>query len=210
VPNLAALNVLQCQFYCQEIEQVSINTFNYLVTSVGPSPATDADAAATLSTLFAPDFKALVQNNGTYLGVLVRVRNILPLPSPAGSTNGTGAGTAGAVGLPRQSAGLLSFQTGFAGPGKRGRMYLPFPSVSDNQLDGGPSPGYVTKGETLGADLMGPVPISVGGRTATLEPVLWSKKEATYFSITSFHMSPSWATIRRRGSFGRPNSNPFA
>lgn len=206
---LALNDILSVQFYSQVAEQTAIMGFHYRVTTIGASAATDADAADALSTTMATPIKALLENNALYQGVQVRVLTHTPPPSPVLSAIGSAAGSAGAVGLPRQTAGLLSFQTGFAGPGRRGRMYVAFPAAADNVAGGSASAGYITRMQALAADLEGPINVAAGGRTATLTAVVFSRKLNTPFTIISSTTSNKWATQRRRGSFGRANTGPF-
>jgi hypothetical protein len=42
-----------------------------------------------------------------------------------------------------------------------------------------------------------------------LQFVHWSKKYATASPFAVFEASPKWATLRKRGSFGRANSSPI-
>lgn len=209
MPVLQVADIVQIQIFTQCVEQVSINSFHYRVVGVGAPPATDQDAADYLATLVAGDVKPLLQNNASYLGCGARIINSLPLPSQVLSANGAGVGTAGAVGLPRQSCGLISFKTGYAGPGHRGRMYVPFPAAADNGTGGTAIAGYVSKLDALAGTLMGPLLVSEGGRTATLDPVVWSRKLVTFFNIITYATTNRWATQRKRGSFGRANASPF-
>lgn len=209
---LAVGDVVQFQVWCTDAEQASVNSMHYEVIATGPTPATDLDAATEFDSLIETNYKQLIVNSATYNGVLARIKNRLPLPAPVTVNANAGAGTAGATGLPRQAAGLLSFHTSLAGARGRGRIYLPFPSTADNQGGGGVTAGYVTKLDALWSAIEGTVLVNSGGRTASLLFVVYHQKgtgSPATFPITSHVSSHGWATQKKRGSFGRANASPF-
>lgn len=206
-------NIIQLQAWCTDVEQASVNSYHYRCISVGPTPATDRDVTIAFDNAIAADYKALLVNSATYNGVVGRLKNVLPLPSPQLSNANTGAGTAGAVGIPRQASGLLSFKTDVAGARGRGRAYIPFPSTSDNAGGGGATAGYGTKLDNLWATLSSFVTVASGGRSCVMEFIIWHQKGSgspAEFPIISHVSSLAWATIKKRGSFGKANSSPFA
>ncbi len=201
---------LEVRTYCKDGEQGSVNTVFYRVNAI-TGTVTDEDCAVAFDSVIAPLIKARIYSGALYPGVTVRVANKLPLPVAALDNTHAGAGTAGAIGLPRQSSGLVDFRTALAGPGGRGRWYMPFPAADDNQAQGIPTNGYVTLMTTFGDALLAVVTIGavVGGGSADVELVLWSRKFARMTPILATYGSTSWATMKSRGSFGRPNSGPF-
>jgi len=207
---LSAGDRLEVRTYCQDGEQGSVNTVFYRIVAV-TGTVTDADAATAFDSVISGPLKNLLYDNAVYQGVAVRVANRLPLPVAALANGGAGAGNAGAIGLPRQTCGLLDFRTPIAGPGGRGRWYMPFPSASDNETFGVPKGSYVTDLSAFGAALLGVVLIGalVGGGSADVAFVLWSRKNAAMRAIDATFGSTRWATLRSRGSFGRANSGPF-
>lgn len=210
--NLAVGNILKFGIWTSDVEQAAVNTVYYHVFAVGGTPATDQDAVDAFSAAMAAAMKALLANGATYDGSQLRIQNVIPFPNVVISNSGNGAGSAGAVGLPRQTAGLCSWKTAFGGPGYRGRCYIPFPSASDNQAGGSPTAGYQTR---LG-DLVDAITlfssISVGGRTASVEFGVYHQRgpgSPSFAEVTTAIASGKWATIKKRGSFGRANTSPF-
>jgi hypothetical protein len=198
---------LECRMYCQDSEQVSVNTVYYRAGLPTGGNVTDQNVADVLSAIAASHLTILITNNATYLGTTVRVANKLPLPVAAESNIDAGVGTAGAIGLPRQTAGLLRFFTALAGPGGRGRLYIPFPAQGENESRGVPTAAYSTSVEALGTDLMGLTSVNgAGGASIPVTLVVWSRVHARMADVTDTRGSSKWATQKKRGSFGRPNA----
>lgn len=206
---LAPGDRLQFRIWCSDNEQASVNTVYYRVDSVTGASETDVAAAVFFDTQVAAAMKALLTTGVMYDGVQCRVANRLPLPVAQSGTVNAGVGTAGAPGLPRQSAGLLKFETDLAGPGARGRLYLPFPCAPDNETLGKPTAGYITRATALGTQLDNFTVIGSGPDTANVTWCVYSKVHARMQKITSFGVDLAWATMKKRGSFGRANVSPI-
>ena len=201
---------MEIRVFCQDGEQGSVNTVFYRVTGV-TGVVTDSDFAVAFDSVVSGDLKNMIYDNAVYQGVSARIANRLPLPVAALANGGAGNGNAGAIGLPRQTCGLLDFRTAIAGPGGRGRWFMPFPSASDNETFGVPKASYVSALSAFGATLLAVTLIGavVGGGSADVAFVLWSRKNAAMRAIDATFGSTRWATLRSRGSFGRANSGPF-
>lgn len=197
---------LECKLHCSDLEQGSTNTFYLEVLTTSGASTTDLDAAIFLDSTFSGDIKNFIADTANYNGFSVRVANELPLKIAQFANAGAGPGVAGAIGLPRQTSGLIQFRTDQAGPGGRGRLYMPFPPQSANQTLGQPIPAYVASLATFGSDIrtLPPITGALGG-SLTTRFVLWSKKQARMIPITQVFGSNAWATQKRRGTFGRPN-----
>jgi hypothetical protein len=149
--------------------------------------------------------------------VQVRDLSSVPLWAPAGSIAGNGVGTAGAVHLPKQTCGLISYVDGLSGRAHRGRMYVPFPSSADNVADGVPTVGYVVNLGALLTALLVPIIVVGAGGNTTIQPGLYHRAKVgpppvpQSITILSGPPTPStlWATQRRRGDYGRPNRAPL-
>jgi hypothetical protein len=207
---LTAGDRLEARFYCQDDEQGSVNTVFFKVIAV-TGTVTDADAAFQFDNQIGAEIIPFITSNANYQGVACRVANRLPLPVAALANGAAGPGTASGTPLPRQSAGLLDFRTDLAGPGGRGRWFMPFPSNVQNESPGKPTAAYTSALSAFGALLLGLVEIDalVGGGSADVAFVLWSRTHAIMRPFTAAFGSTRWATLRSRGSFGRPNSGPF-
>jgi len=198
--------------------QAAVNTAWYFCSSVGSPPAFDTDVADQVDSLIATDFKALLSSTAEYRGVQVILHGSSPsyaaLTLPVAAAAGAGNGTSGADLMPKQTAGILKFQTLRPGPSGRGRFYLPFPSTASDSGGGTPSAGYSTAVITFGADIGVGLAISQGGRTALLIRVLVHRKnKAGLFPdpspVIDWSTSGLWATQKRRGSYGRQNLSPI-
>lgn len=217
---LAAGNLVQLRLWTQwnGAVQAAVNSSWYLVSGVGSPAATDADVASFMDNLIAPFIKPLIHNIARYQGVQAIIHSpTYPNPAtnvPVSATTNAGIGTGGAVPMAGQVAGILRFQTALAGAAGRGRWYLPFPSQTADSGGGSPSAAYVTAGNSLGNVVGVDQPVVVGGRTATLLRVLRHARNRFGVvppptPVVSFVTDNTWATQKRRGSFGRKNVSPI-
>jgi len=197
---------------CFDTDQVGINQMHYVCNNTGSVPNTDQDFATALDTLLAPLYKLVINNIAFWRGVSVQIRRAGVLYAPAIENANAGAGTAGAIALPRQTCGLVGYSTGLAGVRFRGRMYIPFPSSTSDLGDGHPTGGYSLNIFNISQIYFGfngpitptgptwlPALIHAPGKSPVPLPTL----------ITGTYSSGNWATQRRRGSFGRQNAIPF-
>lgn len=206
---LAVNDVLLVQLVTQDNEQTALNNFHFVVDTVGALAATDQDFANTLDSAVQAAVKPILNSGATYKGVVVqKIFPAPPYPSQF-STTGAGLGTGGATALPRQSAGFTKWITGMTGRHGHGRTYWPFPSTTDNQVDGVPTAAYIAKLSTLSNVIFTFAALAAGGRTATVSLVLWDRVGHLSTLVTTFALPTKFATQRRRGSFGRPNPSPI-
>jgi hypothetical protein len=168
------------------------------------------DVALAFDTTFGPLYLPLLYNNAEYYGT--RIRRAFPIDTVAWANVGLGRanGTAGAVALPTQTAGLVRFSSGSIGKKGQGRQYLPFPAQDSNQTTGIPNGAYVTAAQTLADALATDQVVSgSGSRVATLDPILWDLVAHTPTPILAGASQNAWATQKRRGNYGRTNKPPF-
>jgi hypothetical protein len=201
--------ILSVGVWCVDGNQASVNTFHYLCSAVGAAPATDVDMAQNIDVIVAPLMKVILNNNASYRGVMVQKLRPLPIAIDVVTNANAGAGSAGAIALPKQSAGLTSWYTAVAGRKGRGRTYWPFPSSTSDAGDGTPTNTYTGNLSALGTALSGFTSISLGGRTATVGFGLYHRALGTFDPIVSTIIRGVWATQRKRGSYGRGNSAPM-
>lgn len=206
---MAVNDIVQIRFFCQDDEQGSVNVRHYKISAQTGLGATLLDIASHFSGVFGPLYKPLVNNNSSYRGTGARI--IFPLPATGEVLDNTaaGVGTGGANALPRQTCGLLTLRTIFAGPKNRGRLYIPFPSTAFNDANGLPTAGYLVAADALGTALGQNQLCGVIPDTSTLIPVLFNRVTHASQVYSSIISRPRWATQRRRGSFGRPNLSPI-
>lgn len=209
LPTLVIGDVYAVRYYCKDSEQTSVNTVYMLVTNTTLASVTLQELADRMDAVLGTGFIALIAATATYQGVGVKLAN---LPNPHAevfSTISAGVGTAGAVGLPRQTAGLLSFYDGLSGPKHRGRLYLPFPAAADNDLAGTPKAGYVAQLATIATVLQGSTLVNGAAGTASLRHVIFHRATLTHDNVESYVARNVWATMKKRGSEGRANKGPL-
>jgi hypothetical protein len=206
---LAVGYIMAVRPYCTADEQVSINNFHYLVTAVGASPATDQDVIDQFDALIATNLKATMSSATFYHGTQGQIIAPGPAHVDVVQTLGTGPGSSGAATLPRQATGLTSWYTGLTGRKNRGRTYWPFPSAAYDTGDGKPLPAWTTLIGTLSNQILGLTAIANGGRSATIKLGIYHRQTQSTTDVINYIARGAWATQRRRGSYGRPNTPPF-
>lgn len=209
---LAVGQFLRGAVVCQNNEQTSFTTFWYSVNAVNPPAPEDEDFALALDAIMAPKFKAVMPAASSYLGVLGQIVWPLPVRVAQKITASAGAGTAGGNVIPRQCSGLVSWRTNLAGRSQRGRDYIPFPSTTFLTAGGHATGPYGTALDSIafGAiSLVTILPGGVGPGSATISLGVYHRKTHTLTPVQTWTSHLNWATTRRRGDFGRPNSSPF-
>ena len=203
--------VAKVQIFTFDTTQVGINTLWYKVTAVGGTPATDQDIADVADAFFGGSIKPLLNNNAEYRGIRVQMYlAIAPIPLfvDVVSTNSAGVGTGGPTSLPKQSSGIISWYTNLPRQANRGRSYIPFPAAEHDSGDGFPDAPYVTALNALRGQIRAFNGTTTGGRTCSLQQVLFKRFTKTFEPVVIGLARPLWATQRRRGSYGRPTGVP--
>lgn len=203
--------ILTTQLWSLFGDQAAVNTYHWHVDSVGGAPSTDQDLGDTVQANVVTPYRALLANGVTYKGIVTQA--IWPLPASVAvhSVVGAGIGTGGAGELPLQVSGIISWYTSTAGRHGRGRSYIPFPSTNANDSGAGgiPTNAYVTALDTYAAALGATLSLVLGGRTANVSRVLYDRATHGFTFVTTRASRQKWATQRRRGDYGRPNSSPL-
>jgi hypothetical protein len=215
---LQPTDLVQVRLWCTNSEQASVNSFWYLISSVGSPAASDQDLATELGAGFMASVVPPVINNlTTYNGVQAQIHRLaLGIPivfAAVSSVTGAGPGTGGAIALPRQTAGLTHWSTHLAGRAYRGRTYWPFPATAHDTGDGTPTTAYVTAINAIASGLVAITGISGSGTAGCNFVINHRKNKAGIIPPQTFIISGTseakWGTQRRRGSFGRPNVSPI-
>jgi len=217
--NFIGLNdVVIARVWCSDEEQASVNTFCYQCTEIAFSDATDDEIATDLDTLLSPLYADILNTSTKYNGVQVYKLNgnlngtpYQPGVSVAGATFGTVTG----LGLPRQTCGIISWNTSLTGRRYRGRTYLPFPPSGFDSGQGFPSTPAITAYYNIASAIRNYVLTSMTG--ATMEQQLYHRGRQYSTPPIPGQITPmrawtnpaKWATQRRRGSYGRANSSPI-
>jgi hypothetical protein len=206
---LAPGMILSAKIVVVDVEQVAIMNPCYLVTGIGSPPATDQDFSDAYDINVASAVKAAMCNNATYKGILTQIVEPRPQPVSVQSVAGAGVGTNGATNAPRQTRGLISYYSSLAGRGQRGRLYVPFPSTGAIQSNGSPVAGYVTLLSNLRIAIVNTTTILVGGRSASVGLCIYHRKTHNANLVAASIARTKFATQRRSGDYGRPNTSPL-
>lgn len=210
-----ALNVVgQTAFlevWCQRGSQASVARLAYNISAIVGAGITYGDFVDFMTPLYAPVMKAVLSADAMFRGCLVREVANPPASPPAPAFNNASAGAGLVVGnaMPSQVSGLIKFGTRLGGRKGHGRMYVPFPNQTSTGALGDPLPAYVASLTAIGA-VVTPTRtiVGAGGGSATFVPCIFHRVAETVTPISFATPSPSWATQRRRGDFGRANSSP--
>jgi hypothetical protein len=207
-------DIFEVVFHHHTNQQRGLIRRYYQVANVTGTGPTDAEIGIRFDTAFPPLLKALMATVGIYKGV--KIAKVFPGLRQRGfvNTTSTGAGTVVGDLLPTQVRGIVTLRTAQAGPGFRGRAYMPFPCEADNSPLGVPIAGYVTRLTTLGAQLiLTQAAVGAAGNQCNLVPIIWHLPKDTPnlpinrqpFPLIEAVARTRWATQRRSGEYGRIN-----
>lgn len=205
---ISVLDNIAMRVWVQDTEQASVNTFHFHVTSVTGNPSLDT-MVTQFDQAIETEFKAVLYNGADYRGVQAILMNKLPPPVPVVSTGFEGVGTGGAVGLPRQAAAIITWYTIYRGSRYRGRTFWPFPPSGADDGFGKVNAAAITAYETLATNIQTFTTFGSGGNTGTCVFSIWSEKYSTMQTVESFLQRNTWGTLKKRGSYGRPNNSPI-
>jgi hypothetical protein len=203
--------VVKAQLWTVDVEQASVNTWHYQIVDLTGTPVLLEEFATKFLGVIIPLYAPMISANADIVGGVFQVVQPLPLRVAVKSISGAQSGTAEMPAMPRQTAGLISWKTTLAGPGGRGRTYIPFPGVAATEGLGVPTDAYVTSMTDLATALFSlPVITGAAGGTATAKIGLKRQTPAEFVQFTAAVPNKKWATQKRRGSYGRPNFSPLA
>lgn len=209
---------VQVRAWTKDGDQASVQRMWYICDGTTGAGATDQQVADQLEALLAPLYKPIINNRASWAGLEVQVLSLGVWHAEVNSVVHAGSGTGGADALPKQTAGLVGWKTPRGGRAYRGRMYLPFPSVSHDTGDGVPTAAYVTAASTLTDNWLTDNFFGTGGDSVTLRPIIKhgpTKGDppvppvSPWTLITVGVTNNKWATQRRRGAYGRVNNSPI-
>lgn len=202
-------DIVECRICCYTATQIGLNVTHWGVGLHTGAGVTLAEFAQGVDALVFAAYPPLLTNSASYRGV--GARGIWPLPVTLESAYvaNNAAGTAGTAPAPAQISGLLALRDGLAGQRHRGRMYIPFPDLSDVSATTIPTAGYQTRLNTLAASLTGAFLITGAGGTATIQMAIYHRDTHTVNGVNAIIGRAAFATQRSRGVYGRPNTLPF-
>jgi len=202
-------NVVQLRCACQLGSQISINVRHFRVSAISGTGVADDILAGLLDAAVAPFYKALLPTTATYLGSGVQIIRPLPPQIEQVSLGAAGAGTVAGDPLPPATSGLVSLRTNTATRKGRGRVYVPFPSESDNGVTAAPSAGYITRMDNLMTVFVGTTAYGTPPNTSTLIGVVYNRLAGTTIDLTGIRSRSNWAQQRRRSFLRRSDISPF-
>jgi hypothetical protein len=208
---LALNDLIHVRYWCTCGDQASVNTVHYRVFAVATPGPTDQDVANAMDALAGPAYKALLATDASYNGVQVGFDLLRPLPLTKFANSHFGPGTLTGPTMGRQLTGLIQLQTANAGPAFRGRIYIPFPPVGDDQSQGKPTLAYLALMSLLWTAISSDLVITGSGGSITITPVIFHRSATViprYTDVDANTISTKFATQKRRGSFGRVNTSP--
>lgn len=205
---LATLDVLEVRFVCKANNQYSVNVRHFLVAAGMIGAPTLDTAAGGFDAKFAPLFKAILAQGASFFGV--GVRRISPTVSLESlSLVGRGAGLVTGDLMSTQTTSVATVRTSLPGRKNRGRMFLPYPSETDNDATGRPLATYMATANAICVPLYSQTTYTVGAQNFKADGVLWHRSTRTYTPIAQAYVRPDWGTQRRRSQINRPDRAPF-
>lgn len=212
---LQAADILSFRVWSADVSsetQACVTTFDFRIDpGTFVSGMTDQQAVVDYDGLIAATFKGILSDSVRYNGCQLTYRNVVPLPATVFNNSNAGNGTAGAGLAPTQVRGQVKRLTAFAGRKFRGRIFAPFVSAADVGTTGLPQGAYITALQAMiavAAPLTGQT-LVVGADTVKLIPVLWNRASRSSTDITAYQYPNFFATQRKSGSLGRPNTSPI-
>jgi len=207
---VAVGDLLQVKVYCRLRDQEGINSLHFRVQAIAGTATTTNIIGLKIDNELRAAYPDVLADDASYQGVGIRRISPLPITSEEFCTLGAVSGNAGTLELPLQVSGVITFKTGLAGPSKRGRAYIPFPSTTDVDTDGSPKQTYADRLTAIWSSLIGGYVAGSGGNTATVQLIIYHRIDGTWTNVNSGGGgNKKWGTQRRRGDYGKPNVSPF-
>ena len=198
----------EVRFVCKLANQYAVNVRHFRVTTIVSGQPTTDTFAGGLEAKFAPLFKACLSVRATWYGL--GSRRVLPTQSlETISAAARGPGTVVGDALSTQTAAVITLRTPLPGKKFRGRMYVPFPSETDNDLDARPTAAYLANTNALSLPLMQSTTYTIGADSFTAVPSIFHRALQTETTIVLAYTRPDWGTQRRRSQINRPDRSPI-
>jgi hypothetical protein len=203
-------DTVEIELLTAALGQTGVNILHYNVRNITNGGCTLQEIANSYDNLVQAAYKNAICNQATWRGV--GATNLTGVRTTQFYSNvNNGIGTGGANMTPTQVRALISWYAGGAGPGNRGRTYIPFVPLNGVTASGDPLPAYITILTTLELILGGPIVVVVGTRTTTLDLMIYHRPPsvAPFSLVTRGVVRARFATQRRSGAYGRVNVPAF-
>jgi len=190
--------------------QLGENTFSWICGGKTGGGASLLEIAAGLDASYVAQYKALMSSEATYAGTGVK-NMTAPKTMEYADVSNAGVGTVVQAALPTQLSYLIKKTTILGSRGNHGRIYPFFAPVTAVGPSGIMTSSFYTTLQALAAAI--PLNLLITGAAGTITVVMLlrhGKTSFTYTPVSGLVASPLWATQRRRGEFGAPNTPPFA
>jgi len=202
-------DILEVKSFAYGAGQLGINVLHWEFSQITAGTLSDGAASVAFSTALSAVMKPTL--GAAYEWIGMTLRRVTPAPTPSIiQTADAGVGATPGDSLPRQMCGIGTKLTAVPGRAGRGRVYFPFATENDNEVDGEPEAGYRLRMDTAMAficSLFAPViPVVTG---VEFRPVIYNRLTATSIPITGWIVRHRWASQRRRGDYGQANNRPF-
>lgn len=207
-------SIWQVRYFCQNAEQVSVNTLYLKVSSITGPGSTLQDFATMLDSYGSLAYQPVLPLEALYLGVQAK-QTSAPTQRSYSSSAFRHTGTSGdTISAPRQAAGIITkwSDADVSNPAMRGRVFMPFIPISFIGTNGNLTVGAQTLyGTWAGRMLTSNVWTSIDTLTSfILLPMMYRVRGVHYNGvIRQIALRLKVGTQRRRGSYGIPNVSPF-
>jgi len=205
-------DILQMRVFSQASTQLGINVLHLSIKAQVAPFTSDQTLVDHLSEGFSSSWRQVQGPNSIYYGMALSLRVGVEWLQIATSIAGQGAGLLAGDVMSRQTSGVLTITAGLPGRRYRGRVFLPFPSEGGNSPDGHPNAAYVGAMSALGgafASNMVLMEDPPGLGQTTIRMGIYHRNDGTISDVTGFNPRNKWATQKRRGDYGKPNTPPF-
>lgn len=218
---LADGNIVKVVTCCYTDEQIGLNTTYWKISGVIGTGIDTAVFANGMDLLMAPLYKLAITAQAKWRGVGVQRFRPIPVTLLDASVVNEGVGTGGADAAPTQASMVISFYATLARRSHRGRIYIPFPALSQVDPDGSPKGGIVSAVTDISIAYNAQQTFDDGaGNSVNADCCIWQHRQpedtgepavvAEEFNLVSrTKIQDRFGTQRRRSQYGAHNQLPF-
>lgn len=213
-PRIVFEAVYELSWFCRLGGQTAVNVYHLQVsgqTEVVPPPTQGEALRALCTPLFTPYSKLLTVHATIHGATLRDVRQTTNVGTAYARFNPS-PGTVKGDPLPLQVSGLISRRADLSGPRGRSRTFVPFAGAQSNDLVDGqglPTLRYMDALDDLATQTRRQLPVNPGDAAWYMVYGLYRREQSQFLRFVTVTPRRVWATVRKRGSLGRPNPVPF-
>lgn len=184
------------------------NKFDYRVVASNGTGKTDLQAVAIWSLLASDNYVTVLPDEATYTGAYFRLiyRALLTL-YPPGRYSVSGASPGGKPGdlIPSQVTAIISRETGVAGQGGRGRVFMPFVATTSVDTNGAMLEAARLLYQAVGDALMLDVTLGDDTDNVILQGGLFKGAGEPFLDNEFVFARREFGTMKKRGDRGQLN-----